>query len=210
MSHTINKAFLIKCVLIHNFSEIISHFVLILKVGHIPLYIVYHFDNLDIRSAMLRAFKWWQCCGNYRVCITSGWRYDTSCKCWVITAAMLHMKHKCNVKNSCLKLRIASVRSKHHQYIFSCWKLFIRSVDIHTSVQIVMAVCLIAVNRKHRECTYQIKALSEHIFDGLVRHIVVISGKRKHAFCKRIHNIVAWSLHNNISCEVCRKSSAFT
>ena len=101
--------------------------------------------------------------------------------------------------------------SKHFpQEIFCNRKTSVRSVDIHAVVFHIMAICMVTVNRKHRESADQLHTLPQYIGKFQVIFFLVIGTKRKNASCHSTHNICCRSLHNDIPCKVCRKIHAIS
>ena len=64
MSHTVNKAPLVKGFLMKEFEQIIPDLIFIIRVFDMLLHIVEHTDNLDIGAAMLWSFQGSQRCRN--------------------------------------------------------------------------------------------------------------------------------------------------
>ncbi|SCG87514.1 Uncharacterised protein [uncultured Clostridium sp.] len=68
---------------------------------------------------------------------------------------------------------------------------------------------MIPVNSQHREDTDEIHRLTENIFHGIIRNLIIVGGQRQHALRHGIHDILTWRLHNDISGKILRKSSVF-
>ena len=185
-----------------------SHFVFVLEVLDIFLYVFKHFNYLNVGAAVFRSLKGWKSSCDYRICITSCRSNYTGSKCWVVTAAVLHMKHKSYIKYAGFKFCVVSVRSEHKQYVFRCGKLFVRTVDIHTVLTVIVVIGLISVNGQHRECAYKSQGLSKNIFNGLVAYVFIISRKSKYTLSHWVHDIFAGRLHYYVSHKVCREGPA--
>ena len=87
---------------------------------------------------------------------------------------MFHVKQKCYVKNSCLKLGILHVRPEHPEDVFSHGSILVRSVNVHTSVVLIMVVCVITIHSHHRKCSDETDTLSENIVYIQVGSLIIV------------------------------------
>ena len=74
---------------------------------------------------------------------------------------------------------------------------------VHTSIILIVVVCVVAVDSHHRKCADESDALSQHIVDVKVCCLIVIGCQCQDTPRHRIHDINTWCLHDDISCEVC-------
>ena len=122
---------------------------------------------------------------------------------------MLHMKDQCRIKNPGFQICIFLVRSEHVKNVFRRRTVGIRTVDIHTAIQIIMVIRMIPVNSQHREDTDKIHRLAENIFHGIIRNLIIVGGQRQHALRHGIHDILTGRLHNDISGKLPERTRIF-
>ncbi|SCG87522.1 Uncharacterised protein [uncultured Clostridium sp.] len=122
---------------------------------------------------------------------------------------MLHMKDQCRIKNPGFQICIFLVRSEHVKNVFRRRTVGIRTVDIHTAIQIIMVIRMIPVNSQHREDTDEIHRLTENIFHGIIRNLIIVGGQRQHALRHGIHDILTGRLHNDISGKLPERTRIF-
>ena len=114
MTYTIDKTALVKCLLVKDLNEVICDGS-IAPVGNACSEVVKHMSNLDVSTAVTGTLEGAEGCGNRGICICAGGAYNVSCKCGVITAAVLCVKHQAKVKELCLLVAL------HHS--FRCYLL---------------------------------------------------------------------------------------
>ena len=86
-------------------------------------------------------------------------------KCRVITAAMFHMENQSHIQYMRLHLCILHIRPEHTQEILCCRQLWIRTMNIHAFITLIVIVRMVAVNRQHRHGANQHHTLAKHIFN---------------------------------------------
>ncbi len=179
MTNAVNKTGLVKRFLVKYFFKIGGYFLLIVPVLHIFLYIVEHRANLNIRSAVLRAFERAERRCDCGICVRSRGRYNMRGKGRVITAAVLCVKHQCRVKHLGFKRGILAVEPQHIKYVFCGGKLGARLVNEKAvaAAQIII-VRMITVYRKQRKPCNKLQALAQHIRNRGVLCVCVIGIKR--------------------------------
>ena len=62
---------------------------------------------------------------------------------------MLHVKNQRYLQHLRLQMIELHVRTEHPQKILCRRKLWIRSMNIHTPVPLIMIVCMIAIDSQH-------------------------------------------------------------
>ena len=165
MTHTVNQTGMIECILVQEPAEILSDLLLVLPVVHPLLHIVKHLNNLDIRAAVLRPLQRAERRCHGRIGIRTGGRYNMHRKARVIAAAVLCMQHHCKIENLCFELRVFLITAQHAQQVFCRRKIRVGLMQEETLVILVIAVCLIAVDRNRRELRDQLDALTQDIGD---------------------------------------------
>ena len=151
MSHSIDETLVVKYLTIHHFSKVCSHLILVIPVLHMRTDVLHHLHHLDVGTAVLWSLKGGHGRRDSRVCICTCRCNHTGGKCGVVSTAVLHMKNKRHIKHPCFKLCVLIVSSEHTKEVFSCRKLWIRPVNIHALVIIIMIIRMITVHCKHRE-----------------------------------------------------------
>ena len=81
----------------------------------------------------------------------------------VVAAAVLCMEHKGKVEQLCFKLREFLIRAEQAQQVFRCGERRIRLMQKQALVILIVAVCLIAVDRDRRELRNQLSDLSDSV-----------------------------------------------
>ncbi len=82
-----------------------------------------------------------------------------------------------------------------------------RLMDIKAVAVVVMAVCLIAVNGKHRAEADQLQALAQYIRQGDVIRPVVVGVKGQDRTGQRVHHIFTGRFHDNVTDKTGRQAS---
>ena len=85
------------------------------------------------------------------------------------------------------------------EYIFSSGKIGIGLMNKQTLPIVIMAVCLVPIDRQKREQTDKLQALSKYVGKGYIICAVVIRIQCKHTAGQSVHHVAAGCLHNNIS-----------
>lgn len=85
--------------------------------------------RFDVRgAAVLWPFQRCHRGRDRRICIRSRWRDNVS-RGRVVSAAVIHVKHKSHIQDLCLKFCIFTIL-RHHQNIFRCGQFRFRRIDI--------------------------------------------------------------------------------
>jgi len=129
------------------------------------------------------------------------------CEGGVVSAAVLCVKHKRHIEYAGFKIGILAVYAKNMEKIFSRRKSRSGRMDKQTLSVVVVRIRLIAVNRQHRKKRYQLKALTEHVFNRRIVGIFVIGIKREHASCEAVHHIAARRFQDYIADKARRKGA---
>ena len=120
-------------------------------------------------------------------------------KAGVVTAAVLHVQDQGDIQDLRLQRRIAAVRAQNVQNILRGGQFGLGLVYVQALSVMVVTVCLIAVDRQHREKGDQLQTLSEYVRQGRVVRPVVVGVEREHASGKRVHHVVAGRFHDDIA-----------
>ena len=131
-------------------------------------------------------------------------------KCRVITAAVLRMKNKRNIQYLRLQFRITAVRMQHLQNIFCKRKFRSRIPDHQILIQMIMTICMVTIYCNQRELGNQTQFLFQYIRNCNIVRIFIVRIQRQNTFLKRIHHILARSLHNDIAHERIRQIPVIT
>ena len=169
--------------------------------------IFHHLLNLNVGTTMLWTFQRTKCSSHNGVCVGAR-RSDNACgKGGVISAAMLHVKDKCNIKNKCFQFCKFLIRTKHAKNIFSRRQRHVRSVDVKTFISFIMGIRTIAVDGKHWKFAYKHQTLTKYIGETGVIKCIIIASKCKNTSRHGIHNIFSRSFHNNIAHKISWESA---
>ena len=71
----------------------------------------------------------------------------------------------------------------------------------------IVAVSLVTIDREQRKETNHLHTLAQNVWYRDVIRFIIIRIKSENASCKRIHHIMAWSFHNDITYKTGRQGA---
>ena len=202
MPHTVDQSLSVKGLPVQNLLQISAHLLFVPSVRNVFLQIAHHLHHLDVGPAVLGPLQGGQRRRDNRIGIRPRGSNHTGGKGGIVSAAMLHMKHKGNIQHLCLQLRIFLVRPQHHQQIFRCRQLLRRTMYVHALIILIVIVSVITVHGQHGKYADQPDALPEYVLDTGIAAVLIIRSQGQHTPGQGIHDIAAGGLHDDIPGEI--------
>ena len=125
----------------------------------------------------------------------------------VVSAAVIHVKHKSHIQDLCLKFCIFTILAEHHQNIFRCGQFRFRRIDIEILSSAVI-IRMISVYHQHRKLTDEVQTLTENVRNTRIIRFLVIRIKLQDTSRNAVHHIAARRFHDDVTHEVRRKHTA--
>ena len=189
--------------------QVVYQLPFVLPVLDILHNVLHHPLHLLVGTAVERAFHGAEGCGNGGVGVGLGRCDHMVCESGVVTAAVLCVENKRNVKDRCLQLGVLGVGADHTQEVCRSPDLGGRSVEEKALAVVVVGLCLVAVGYHGGEPGYKLDALAKHIVYGNIVGIGVVGVAYQHAPGQFVHDIPAGSFEYHVLGKTGRQLSAF-
>ena len=174
MTHTVDKSAAVSCFLFQYLCKEVCDLALIVPVLNIFHYAALHFKHLVVGTAVTGTFKGTDSCGICSIGVCARRCKHTAGKCGVVSAAVLCVENKGDVKHLCFKLGELAVGAEQVEYVLCCGIFGHRLVDYKALAVKVIIFALIAVNcDKGHKCD-KLQRLSQDVGDRCVVGIIVI------------------------------------
>ena len=209
MAHAVDQALLVERLAVHNAAQIISHGLLVQRVGDVGADVVHHLHDLDVRAAVLGALQAGKRRRDDGVGVRPGRGDDAGREGRVVAAAVLHVQQQCNVQHVGLEVGVLLVGTQHLQQVFRRGQARVGAVDVHAAAALIVIVGVVAVDRQHRENADELDALFQLGLQVGLADVVIVAGQRQHAAGQRVHQVVTGGLHDDVAHKVCRQVAAF-
>ena len=192
MTDTVNQAGLVISLFVQHAHEISIDFIHILPVANVLFQMMEHIDNLDIGTTVQRTFQRTDTGCNRRIGIRSGRTGYTDCKGRVITATVLSLQNKQQVK--CTGIQFRKVFFQHMQEVFCKRKVFVRMADMQGTAVCTMTINIISIRYNGRETRDQFDRLAHQVVTGSIVRIRIERIHFQNTTGKDIHDILSFQV----------------